>query len=59
MSVREVVVRAVFRIMIWIGALALATAAAHGGELNPAAVAFKVPDQIEWKSPSLPRTSEE
>jgi hypothetical protein len=42
-------VKAVFRIIIWIGALA---AAAHGGELNPAAVAFKLPDQIEWKSPS-------
>ena len=41
--------KAVFRIIIWIGAPALA-AAAHGGELNPAAVAFKLPDQIEWKS---------
>jgi len=44
--------RAISRIIMCFGALALATAAAHGGELNPAAVAFKLPDQIDWKSPS-------
>jgi hypothetical protein len=43
--------KAMSRAIIWIGALTLA-AAAHGGELNPAAVTFKLPDQIEWKSPS-------
>ncbi|HSR76061.1 MAG TPA: cupin domain-containing protein [Xanthobacteraceae bacterium] len=26
--------------------------AAGAGELNPAAVAYKLPDQIEWKSPA-------
>jgi hypothetical protein len=29
----------------------LFTSPAHATELNPAAVAFKLPDQIEWKSP--------
>src|SRR5476649_1366992 len=32
-------------------ALALATFVAHAGELNPAAVTFKLPDQIPWTSP--------
>jgi hypothetical protein len=45
-------VKAIFRIIIWIGALAVSAAVAHGSELNPAAVAFKLPDQIEWKSRS-------
>jgi len=43
---------AIPRIIMCFGALALATAAAHGAELNPAAVAFKLPDQIERTSPS-------
>jgi hypothetical protein len=32
--------------------LAAGIATLHAGELNPKAVAFKLPDQIEWKSPS-------
>ncbi|MBV8509003.1 MAG: cupin domain-containing protein [Xanthobacteraceae bacterium] len=43
---------AIPRIIISFGAVALATATAHASELNPAAVAFKLPDQIAWTSPS-------
>jgi quercetin dioxygenase-like cupin family protein len=32
-------------------AFILSCGAAHAAELNPAAVTFKLPDQIDWKSP--------
>ena len=32
-------------------ALILSCGIAHAAELNPAAVTFKLPDQIDWKSP--------
>lgn len=33
-------------------ALALSCGLAHAAELNPAAVTFKLPDQIKWSAPS-------
>ena len=33
-------------------AVVLACGMAHAAELNPAAVTFKLPDQIEWKTPA-------
>ena len=44
--------KAISRIIMYLGPIALSAAAAYGGELNPAALSFKLPDQIEWKSPS-------
>ena len=44
--------KAISRMIMCLGVLALSAAAAYGGELNPAALTFKLPDQIEWKSPS-------
>ena len=35
-----------------LAALALYCASARAGELNPAAVSYKLPDQIEWKTPA-------
>jgi len=34
-----------------VGALVVMIAVASAAELNPAAVTFKLPDKIEWKSP--------
>jgi hypothetical protein len=42
--------KAISRIIMCLGALALSAATAYGGELNPAALTFKLPDQIEWNS---------
>ena len=38
-------------VLLPILALALSCGLARAAELNPAAVTFKLPDQIEWKSP--------
>ncbi len=39
------------RVIGCVGTLAVMAATAGAAELNPAAVAFKLPDKIEWKSP--------
>jgi hypothetical protein len=42
------------RLMAAVVALGLSMGAAHAAELNPAAVTFKLPDQIEWKQGGNP-----
>ncbi len=39
------------RVIGYVGTLVVMAAAAGAAELNPAAVAFKLPDKIDWKSP--------
>jgi quercetin dioxygenase-like cupin family protein len=45
-------VEAIFRMIIGIGTISVAAAGAYGSELNPTAITFKLPEQIEWKSAS-------
>jgi hypothetical protein len=42
----------VLRFMICAATIAATAIASSAAELNPAAVAYKLPDQIDWKSPS-------
>jgi hypothetical protein len=42
------------RLSVALAAVCLSLGAAHAAELNPAAVTFKLPDQIEWKEGRIP-----
>jgi len=42
------------RLNLALAVLCLSVGAAHAAELNPAAVTFKLPDQIEWKQGENP-----
>jgi hypothetical protein len=42
------------RLNVTLAAMCLSIGTAHAAELNPAAVTFKLPDQIEWKEGRIP-----